>query len=134
MNGERQIHTVDPDSETRAWWDAANAGQLLLRYCEQCREPHYYPRSICPLCGSDRTQWRPAAGTGTVYAASVTWRAPVPYCIAYVQLDEGPIILSNIVDTDLASVAIGQRVSVVFKASTSGQAVPMFRPVSQDPA
>ena len=56
-------------------------------------------------------------------------RAPVPYAIAYVTLEEGPAMLTNLVDCDFDRLAIGQKVKVVFKPSEGGGApVPMFAP------
>ena len=62
---------------------------------------HHYPRAICPFCFSDKTEWSEASGKGTIYTYSVMRRAPVPYAIAYVTLDEGPTMMTNIVDCDL---------------------------------
>ena len=103
--------------------------RLLIKYCAACGDYHHYPRAICPHCFSDRTEWREAKGTGAIYTWSVLRRGvPVPYCIAYVTLDEGVTMLTNIVDCDLDAVRIGQRVRVVFKPSAGGPPVPMFAP------
>ena len=73
---------------------------------------------------------RPA--TGVIYTFSVTRRgAGAPYCIAYVTLDEGPTLMTNIVDADLDAVRIGQRVQVVFKKSEGGSSIPMFTPLAK---
>ena len=88
---------------------------------------HHYPRPICPFCFSDDTEWIESRGTGTIYSFSVTRLSP-PYAIAYVTLDEGPTMMTNIVDCDFEGLAIGQRVSVVFVPTDGGPAVPMFRP------
>ncbi|MFN0185708.1 MAG: Zn-ribbon domain-containing OB-fold protein [Aquabacterium sp.] len=118
---------VYPDNAE--FWRAAGEGRLLLRHCDACGEPHWYPRPICPLCGSDRTSWRQASGRGTVYSVSVTRGGGAePYAIAYVTLEEGVTMMTNIVDTDLDHVRIGDAVELVFKPSAGGQAVPMFRP------
>jgi uncharacterized OB-fold protein len=70
-----------------------------------------------------------SAGTGQIYTYSVTRRgAGAPYCIAYVTLDEGPVVLTNIVGVDLDTVRIGQRVKVLFRTSEGGMSVPMFTP------
>jgi uncharacterized OB-fold protein len=62
---------------------------------------------------------------------SITRRAgPIPYAIAYVTLDEGVTILTNLADCDLDSVRIGDRVEVVFKPTEGGPPVPMFKPVA----
>jgi uncharacterized protein len=129
MSTTKEIPSPTPSVDTQRFWDAANEGEFLLRHCNDCGKPHYYPRAICPLCGSANTDWKPGAGTGTIFSCSVLRRTDAPYCLAYVELDEGPVILSNIVDTDLDAVRIGQRVRVVFKDSIDGQKVPMFTPL-----
>jgi uncharacterized OB-fold protein len=125
---ERKIDAPQPVPETKAFWDAAAAGRLLIKRCAACGETHHYPRSICPFCGSDRTEWRDASGRGTVYTYSVMRRAPVPYAIAYVTLEEGVTMMTNIVDCDLDAIRIGQKVRVVFKPTEGGPPVPMFTP------
>jgi uncharacterized OB-fold protein len=125
---ERVIPAPALYPENEPFWAAAREGRLLLRHCSICNSPHWYPRPICPFCGSDNTQWIEASGRGTVYSVSVTRKAgPVPYAIAYVTLEEGVTMLTNIVDCDLDSVRIGDAVELVFKPSEGGQRVPMFR-------
>jgi hypothetical protein len=51
-----------------------------------------------------------------------------PFVIAFVTLAEGPTIMTNIIDCDPASLAIGQPVRLAFRASQGGQKVPMFTP------
>ena len=114
--------------ETQPFWEAATAGRLLVKRCTACGESHHYPRPLCPFCGSDRTEWREASGRGSVYSYSVMRRAPVPYALAYVTLDEGVTMMTNIVDCDLDAIRIGQSVRVVFKATEDGPPVPMFTP------
>ncbi|HSD55503.1 MAG TPA: Zn-ribbon domain-containing OB-fold protein [Burkholderiales bacterium] len=116
---------INPGDER--FFDAAAQGKLLIKRCADCGECHFYPRPLCPFCFSDRTEWVEAAGTGTIYSFSVTRRAgPIPYAIAYVTLDEGVTMMTNIVDCDLDAIRIGQRVRVVFKPTEGGPPVPMF--------
>jgi uncharacterized protein len=126
MAQDRTIIAPLPFPETQPYWDAAAKGKLLLKHCAACGANHFYPRALCPFCFSDKTEWREAAGTGTVYSFSVTRRAEVPYAIAYVTLAEGPTMMTNIVDCDLDAIRIGQRVRLVFKPAETGQPVPMF--------
>ena len=128
MGKERSILSPVPFPETMRYWEAAAEGKLLLKKCNACGEFHFYPRGLCPFCFSDKTEWREAAGTGTIYSFSVTRRSDPPYAIAYVTLAEGPTMLCNIVDCDLDTVRIGQAVKLVFKPSENGQPVPMFTP------
>jgi uncharacterized OB-fold protein len=111
------------NAENQAFFDAAREGKLLLKRCTACKQLHYYPRAICPFCASDRTEWVPAKGRGTIYSYSVMRRADKPYVIAYVTLDEGVTMLTNLVDCDFERLAIGAAVRVVFK-----DAIPMFMP------
>ena len=83
--------------ETQAYWDAAAKGKLMVRKCTSCGQLHHYPRTICPFCFSDKTEWIEASGKGTIYSYSVMRRAPVPYAMAYVTLAEGPRMVTNIV-------------------------------------
>ena len=111
----RTIPPPPVNPETKPFWDAAAQGRLLIKRCTACDEPHWYPRAICPFCGSERTEWMEASGQGTIYSYSVFRRAPIPYAIAYVTLAEGPTMMTNIVDCDLDAIRIGQAVRVAFK-------------------
>ncbi len=128
MSGRRQIPAFSISPETRPFWDAAADGRFLIRRCRACGEAHWYPRPACPFCDAGGTEWVEASGRGTVYAFSAMTRAPEPYVIAYVTLDEGPTLVTNIVDCDPDAVAVGQAVRVVFVAAEDGRAVPMFAP------
>lgn len=126
---ERKIPAPAVNPENKPFFDAAVRGVLYLKFCNNCKSFHHYPRAFCPHCFSGETEWREAKGTGTVYTCSVLRRGvPAPYCIAYVALEEGVSMLTNIVDCDLDAVRIGQKVRVVFKPAEGGVPVPMFTP------
>lgn len=125
---ERKIPAPPANPETKEFWEAAARGQLLVKRCKACAAVHYYPRSACPFCGSDSTEWQTASGSGTIYSYSVMRRAEVPYAIAYVTLDEGVTMMTNLVDCDFNALRIGQRVKLVFKPTDGGPPVPTFTP------
>ncbi len=125
---QRKIPAPEPNPETKAFWDAATQGKLLIKKCRACGEAHYYPRTLCPFCGSDATEWLTAAGTGTLYSYSVMRRAEIPYAIAYVTLDEGVSMMTNLVDCNFDTLEIGQRMKVVFSPTDGGPPVPTFTP------
>ena len=126
---ERKVRDPAENPGDQEYFDAAAEGKLMLKKCGECNEVHHYPRALCPFCFSDKVSWVQAKGTGEIYTYSVTRRGgPVPYCIAYVTLDEGVRMMTNIVDTDLDTIKIGQKVKVVFKKSENGTSVPMFTP------
>jgi uncharacterized OB-fold protein len=115
-------------TETAAFWSKANEGQLTVPQCKACGKFHWYPRANCPFCTSDRIELKPAKGTGSIYSFSVARRGKDSYVIAYVTLDEGPTMMTNIVNADGAKLAIGQKVRVALVESENGQRVPMFEP------
>lgn len=117
------------DAASAPFWKAAGEGVLLIKRCNVCAAAHWYPRAHCPFCFSDDTAWAAAAGQGTIYSVSIMRAAAVPYAMAYVTLDEGVTMLTNIVDCDLEALRIGDRVQVVFKPAEGAAQVPMFRPV-----
>ena len=115
--------------ETLPYWQAADAGRLLVKRCNSCGQVHHYPRDICPFCLSADTVWQESPGTGVVYSFSTMGQGDAAYTMAYVTLDEGVTVMSNLVDCDPTQVRIGQKVRVVFTPTEGGHAVPMFTPV-----
>ena len=116
----------DEQPDNTAFWQAAREGRLLVRQCKSCGKPHWYPRTLCPFC-MGTTHWKQASGRGTIYSYSVTRRAgPTPFCMAYVTLEEGVTMMTQIVDCDLDSVRIGQKVQLRFSPSDGGAPLPTF--------
>jgi uncharacterized protein len=115
-------------SETAAFWSKADEGQLTVPQCKACGKFHWYPRAHCPFCSSHQVELKPANGSATIYSFSVARRGKESYVIAYVTLDEGVTMMTNIVDADAAKLAIGQKVRVKLVETENGQKVPMFAP------
>ncbi len=113
--------------ETKAFWDATALGKLHVGKCDDCGEHYYYPRPLCPFCFSDKTRLALCSGNAVIYSFSVN-EGREPYTIAYVTLEEGPTILTNIVECDFSKLAIGQKVKSVFYDTGAGNAVVMFTP------
>jgi uncharacterized OB-fold protein len=126
---ERVLTCPGTNVENQPFWDAAAEGRLLLKHCGGCGQFHFYPRAICPHCFSDSTEWRDSTGQGTIYSYSVMRRVPQPYALAYVTLDEGVTLMTNIVGADLDAIKIGQRVKVVFRPTDGAVIAPAFTPV-----
>lgn len=126
---ERTYPEPSINVESQPFWDAAAEGRFMLKRCKSCGETYYYPRAICPLCLSDDTEWYAASGKGTIYTYSVMRRAKVPYAIAYVTLEEGVSVMTNIVECDFDKLAVGQPVEVTFRKTEGDVSLPVFRPV-----
>ncbi len=120
--------------ETKPFWDATAEGRLVLPKCTACGTVIWYPRQFCPECSGQDVEWIEASGKGTVYSFSINrrgdgpFREASPFVLAYVELDEGPRIMTNVVDCDPESVEVGQAVTVVFHDTGKGTALPRFRP------
>lgn len=126
----RPIPAPAVNLESKPFWDAAAEGRFLIKRCEACGEAHWYPRTLCPYCWSDRTVWEESPGVGVIYTYSVMRRSPGgPYAIGYVTLDEGPAVLTNFVDVGPDALEIGMRVKVKFQATEGGPPVPVFAPL-----
>lgn len=127
---QRKIPAPNLNEGDAPFFVGAAAGKLMIKYCSDCKQYHHYPRALCPFCFSDKTEWKQAKGTGIVYSFSISRASgPIPYAIAYVTLDEGPSMMTNIVETDLDTIKVGQKVQVVFQPTEDAKlAVPMFKP------
>jgi uncharacterized OB-fold protein len=108
------------NEETAPFWAALGAGRLDLPVCDACRHHIWYPRDWCPVCRHEQVTWTTLSGRGTVYARTILhkamgpWGAAAPFVIAYVELDEGPRVLTNVVTDDPATVDVGTTVEAVF--------------------
>jgi uncharacterized OB-fold protein len=129
-----------PDDATQEWWDAARDGRLLVRRCADCAKAHFYPRPFCPHCWSENVDWEQASGRATLYTWSVVhsndlppFAKKVPYVAAIVDLDEGPRMMTNVVDCDLDSLRVGLPLQVVFRPETDQVTLPCFTPVDTRP-
>lgn len=128
MASARVPQAPQESPDNKAFWEAARAGRLLVGRCKDTGKHFMYPRHVSPFTLSNNVELVEAKGTGEIYSYSIA-RGKEPFCVAYVRLDEGPVMLTNIVDTDLDALSCGQRVRVVFKESENGGApVPMFTP------
>ena len=125
---ERTLPAPTPTPETEAFWAATREGKFLVKTCKECQRAHWYPRALCPFCFADATEWREASGKGRIYSFSIMRRAPQPYAIAYVELEEGPMMMTNIVGCDFDDIAIGQAVRVELREAEGGFRVPVFTP------
>jgi uncharacterized OB-fold protein len=127
---DKPLPVIDDDS--RPYWDGARAHRLMLQRCATCARAIFYPRSVCPHCGSTDLDWFEASGTGTVHSFTVARRPAgpafadaVPLVIALVDLDEGVRMLSN-VRADPADMTIDARVTVWFDDVTPEVTLPKF--------
>lgn len=127
----RPLPDITPESER--YWAAAADGRLLLSECPDCGLVFHYPRARCPDCFGE-TNWLEASGNGIVYTYSVAEKMEgwpeddLPLVVAYVELAEGPRMMTALVDCEPTSVDIGADVSVMFVPTEQEDiGIPVFR-------
>jgi uncharacterized protein len=124
------ITTTDKD-----YWDAAKKHELMVYHCKNCGA-FYLPATHCVHCNKPDMEWVKAKGTGTVYTFVVyhmayhpSWNKYIPYNVAWVELDEGPLLMTNIVGCKNEEIQVGMPVRVTFDDITNEITLPKFKPV-----
>jgi hypothetical protein len=98
-----------------------------------------YYVSNCNECGSEKVEWTPMSGKGEVYsftvirqvvgrAASQAFEPDIPYMIAWVDLDEGPRLITNVIGCAVEDVKLGMKVTVQFEKASEKVWLPKFKP------
>lgn len=124
-----------PTPETQHFWDGCKVGELRLQRCGDCGHVYFPPRPFCPSCSSRNVAVFAASGRGRLYSYVINQRPhpawDAPYAIAAVQLDEGPMMMSNIVDCPQTpeALVLDMPLTVTFEKQTDDIALPLFRPV-----
>ena len=121
------------DDVNREYWAAAAEGRLLIQACPHCGHRQFYPRALCTACG-DTPEWLECSGRGTVHTFTVIrqmgmrpFRDELPYVVAMVELEEGPLIMGNVTGCDPDTVRIGLPVEAHFVRAADDVGVPMWR-------
>lgn len=138
-NLQKPLPTIT--SEARPFWEGAAKQQLLMQCCLDCSAYIWTPRPSCFECGSENIQWQKLSGRGEVYsftvirqvvgrAASQAFEKDIPYVIAWIDLDEGPRMITNVIGCPVENVTLGMKVSVVFEQQSADIWLPKFMPVS----
>lgn len=90
---------------SKPYWDALQQGRLCFQHCECCGHAWLPPRAECPDCWEPKWQWKTASGKGRLiswviyhHAYHPEFKARLPYNVALVELDEGPRLITNIVN------------------------------------
>jgi uncharacterized OB-fold protein len=124
-----------PTPETQPYWDGARSGELRIQRCTACGDHYFYPRPLCPRCGSEAVEWVTASGRATLHSYVINHRpAPgfeddAPYAIAIVQLEEGPRMMTNLVGVQATpeQLVLDMALEVAFQ-DREGTCIPVFRP------
>ena len=132
MAYEKPLPTIDTDS--REYWEGCRRRELLLPIARAAATPSSLQGSSVPGCLAPDLTWRKASGKGTVYSCSVVhrnqgrgFRDQGPYVVAYVTLEEGVQMLTNVVADDPYDVKVGASVELFFEDATDEISIPKFQ-------
>ena len=120
-----------------AFWAATAEGRFQLQRCNECDTVLWFPRRHCPSCWTENVSTFDASGKGVIYSFTVIRKGAMlykdagPFVVAYVELAEGPRVMTNIVECDVETVAVGMPVEIVFHDTGQGNALYRFRPVAK---
>jgi uncharacterized OB-fold protein len=87
--------------------------------CNTCGAKLFPPRDVCPECSKPAYEPYTFSGNGKVYSYSTVYQAPagyeefVPYTVALVELDEGPLVTAQLTDVEQDEIEIGMPVEMV---------------------
>ena len=123
---------------TRPFWEAAKRHELAMPRCKTCDQLFFYPRSECPRCLSTHLEWMNVSGRGRLHTytvvyqpANAAFRDDTPYIYAVVQLDEGPRMVSNVVQCAIDAVRIDMPLEAIFEDVTPEWTLVKFKPASR---
>jgi len=123
-----------PTPEAAHFWEGAKAGELRIQRCLACREAYFPPRPFCPECGSRDVTVETASGKATLHTYVIN-HLPAPgyegpYAIAVVELEEGPRMMSNILDCPQTpeALVLDMPLEVTFETLNDDISLPQFRP------
>ncbi len=124
-----------PTPETEHFWAGTRSGELRLQRCQTCDTTYFPPRPFCPECSSRHVEVFVASGRGTLESYVINHRPhpawSEPYAIALIKLEEGPRMMSNIVECPQTpeSLVLDMPLQVVWQKQNEQITLPLFRRV-----
>jgi len=122
-----------PNADNKPFWDACRLHELRFQKCRQCGLVRWPAAFICPDCHSDQSEWIAVSGRGKVYSFTVYhqvfhpgFEQDVPYVTASIELEEGPRLLSNVVNCPPGEVYCEMPVKVIWEDVTPEVSLPKF--------
>jgi len=123
------------NADSKPFWSGCREHELRFQKCNKCGLIRWPPSIICPKCHSRDVRWIVASGRGKVYSFVVyhiayqpAFKDDLPYTVAIVELEEGPHLLTNIVNCSPDDVSCDMPVKVMWDDVTEEFSLPKFEP------
>ena len=128
------MSSFSPHPINAPFWAGTRSRELRLQRCQRCGAWQQLAQVACAQCFSD-IQWECVSGRATLYSFSVVSRPatpdiPVPYVVAIVRLEEGPRILTTLIDVVPDDISIGMALEVRF-VDLPDRTIYPFAPIRQ---
>ncbi|WP_338603274.1 Zn-ribbon domain-containing OB-fold protein [Sulfolobus tengchongensis] len=100
--------------------------QLPFIQCGKCGHKFFYPRVVCPKCGSSDIKIGLSEGLGKIFAMTRIYKKDGSYVVyGIVEMNEGFRMYANIVEENGNTADIGKKVKVIFR-EINGKKYPLF--------
>jgi uncharacterized OB-fold protein len=125
-----------PTPDTLPFWEGLKRHELRIQRCRDCGRPYFYPRPFCPRCFSEDVEWFTASGRASLHTYQIIHRGPpsfareAPYVLAVVELEEGPRMMTNLVDVEPqpANLPVDMPLEIAYEDVNDTVTLAKFRP------
>ena len=128
------------DEASEPFFRGARERRLMLLRCAQCGRHRLPGRERCADCWSTDAEWVQASGRGKLYTFGImhqqyhpAFAGVVPYNYAIVELEEGPRLVTNIVECANEALRIDLPVEAVYDDVSDETTLVRFRPATLSP-
>lgn len=118
----------------KPYWEGARVSEFRVQTCPDCAQLRFPPAEVCPSCLGLRFDWAVLSGRGVIWTRIFmhqiyyqSFAADVPYNIVWVEMDEGLMVTSSVIDAPRNEIVVGARVEVCFESVTEEFTLPKFR-------
>ena len=125
------------DEASEPFYRGAREGKLMLERCTTCGACRLPGRERCPDCWAEASEWVAASGRGKLYTYGImhqqyhpAFADELPYNYAIVELEEGPRLVTNVIDCANEALRVDMPVEAVFDPVSDETTLVRFRPAS----
>lgn len=131
----------EPDQWSRPFWDACREHRLIAQRCDVSGVTWFPPGPVSPVTRDRSWSWVDLSGRGRIASFVIIHQKyftgfadEIPYAVIEVELDDGPVLISNIVGLGKRTLEVGMRVQVVFEKANDEFVIPRFAPLEEEAA